>query len=132
MNDDRRKMLTEYIGECWHDTHGGVSDDMMSFRCSQCGKWRHFAEIEIFPQRTFTTWADLGAVYSKMVEKGALFHFMRYLAGDMSHYKHFFIDNDGGSPFGYYGDISWLFCLNHPEHIADRMELAAEFLEGRK
>ena len=65
MNDEMRKALTEYLGECWHQMErihpGGIFK-----RCYKCLK----PESEGITNRTFTTWEDLGALKNKLVEKG--------------------------------------------------------------
>ena len=60
MTDDDRKMLTEYLGECWHK-HIVDSDSPIDCSCGSPG---------IHDNRTFTTWGDLGALVCKMVERG--------------------------------------------------------------
>lgn len=47
MKDEDAKYLTERMGECWHEIFWGV--------CPKCGLCRS--------NRTFTTWADFGAVW---------------------------------------------------------------------
>ncbi len=118
MNDDRRKMLTEFLGLCWHEL---LTDSDFPAVCS-CGRpWTKADHTN----RTFTTWADLGAVYSRMVEREDWAKFLDYS-----------IDRYPIAPLKSVCDecdrwLAWLLGLNHPEQIADRMELAAEFLEGR-
>jgi len=124
MNDERRRLLTEWLGGCWHEWQNRLCDPNRKCEtipdCKKCGiicKYDGSTD-----NRTFDTWADLGAVYSKMVERGGWVKFYRYArmfarCAGIYYPPEFF--------------PMWLFCLNHPEHIADRMDLAAEFLEGR-
>ncbi len=60
MTPENCKIVTEYIGECWHE----VEYEGDSF-CRYCGE--HYTSIQ---NRTFTTWNDFGAVFEKLVEKG--------------------------------------------------------------
>lgn len=113
MNDDRRKMLTEYIGECW------IEIVASPYRSDGIAENKN---------RTFTTWADLGAVYSKMVEMvdGTWEAFCNRVINE---YYHDYVQIESIEDTFHFH--AWLFCLNHPEQITDRMELAAEFLEER-
>lgn len=116
MNDDRRKMLTEYVGEVWVEHDNPNQQIYVGKVC---------IDKSTLSNHSFTTWADLGAVYSKMVEmKNWDGEFIVYAITEWQR-TNCFVDADVGE------FSAWLFCLNHPEQIADRMELAAEFLEGR-
>ena len=66
MNDTRRKMLTEYLGECWHD----IKEE--TYSCRKCG----MSLSEIYSQpftisdnRTFTTAQDMVDLVKKLEEK---------------------------------------------------------------
>lgn len=67
MTDEHRKMLTEMLGECWHEGNDNesVTDGSITIylRCVKCSK-------SYVPNRTFTTWDDLGALKDKIVEMG--------------------------------------------------------------
>lgn len=67
LTDERRKLLTEYLGECWHEPS---DDDYML--CRHCGAtfigvWRDdggFRHMEaIVEQRTFTLDSDMMALF---------------------------------------------------------------------
>lgn len=78
-----KQVLTEkLLGECWHLTGGGVSEDLMNFRCSACGEWLHFADIEIGCQRTFTTPQDVFDCKDKLVETGKWFVFFKQVRNE--------------------------------------------------
>jgi hypothetical protein len=73
MTDDDKKLLTKFLGECWHEKSGisyfcpvlpGFPTRPDSFLCSKCGA--KFTEDQI---RTFTTWQDLGDLLNKLSEK---------------------------------------------------------------
>jgi len=67
MTEDRRKLLTLYLRECWHE-HIGRGD------CS-CGS--HY--VKFCPRnRTFTTWQDMGDLKKKIVEMGEWRIFYRW------------------------------------------------------
>ena len=70
MTEELAKVLTELVDECWHLTGGGVSEDMLYFKCSVCGKWLHLTDIDFGCQHTFTTPNDAHKVMEKLVEKG--------------------------------------------------------------
>lgn len=57
LNEEDRKLLTGYIGECWDSVHASAPKD-----CN----------------RTFATLDDLFAVYSKMVKEGDWATFENY------------------------------------------------------
>ena len=82
MNDETRKLLTEYLGECQHEKSGtsyfvphipGFRDVEDSFLCSMCGQ--KFRESEY---RTFASWQDLGDLKNKLVEKGEWIKFREF------------------------------------------------------
>ena len=69
MNDTRRKMLTEYLGECWHEQ----LDDKTPYVCS-CGDEYHTGcsladHIHYGNKRKFDTAQDMVDLVRKMVEK---------------------------------------------------------------
>ena len=61
MNDDDRKLLTEYMGECWHE-----EQDIGYCEGKNGGKCRIIRN----ENRTFGTWQDFGDLKDKLVEKG--------------------------------------------------------------
>lgn len=131
LTNEERKLLTEYLGECWHKLNGGLSGDLMYCRCSTCNKWIHIADIEIGSyQRTFTTITDLHAVYSKIVEKGEWARFYYRMFPIKANIDS--INRIGSTQPDF---AAWLFCLNCPEQIPKRMKMVSEFIEwgmGRK
>ena len=62
MNDKQRKLLTEYLGECWHEL---LTDSDFPAICS-CGKG---ISTNDHHNRTFTTPDDLHALVCRMVER---------------------------------------------------------------
>jgi len=78
---------------------------------------------------------DLHAVYSALVRKGEWEKFLAF-AYEYPGTVGLSIDNSESceSRQLMYDDffISWLFCLDHPEQIKERMKMVCEFIEGRK
>lgn len=75
MTEDDKKLLTEFLGECWHTAMQGPSGKYYCSKlsCQQslgddCGAWR----------RTFVIWQDLGDLKDKLVEKGMFEKFYVY------------------------------------------------------
>jgi len=63
MRDEDRKILTEFLGECWIDIDNFDSEGICK-KCGECWESHH--------HRTFDTWEDFGALWEK-VEKKDLF-----------------------------------------------------------
>ena len=130
MTDADKKVLTEYIGECWHEIVAeqpyeidGVSVGSL-FKCS-CGQSFHAPiNLHTMINRTLATPADRDAVYSAMVTKEEWKSFIE------------FASEEWARPQGYvnmnvYDFTAWLFCLNCPEQIPERMKLAAGWIRER-
>jgi hypothetical protein len=99
MTDESRRILTEYLGECWHEPCGPYTPGIM---CS-CGK-RSYNAKHAENNRTFTTWDDLGAVKEKLAEKkGDWWRFIIYCYG----IRNETYDTTYDSPAS--GFMSWLF-----------------------
>ena len=117
---DDRKMLTEYMGECWHEP-GRIG--RFTRICRKCGKKgvsnRH---------RTFTIWRDLGDLKEVIVEKGEWKEFLHSAFNSslddepMSMFSD--EDMDGESRFYDEDFISWLL------HAQRFPWLVKEWLKG--
>ena len=116
LTDERRKVLTEYLGECWHETFGELQKDTMFFTCQKCSKVFQFADTELGIQRTFDTDADMMALFRKMVDMKKYDEF-RFLTKERLTFA---------LPFGTFGE-TWLFY--DPERFCN---LVAEWLEVKK
>ena len=129
LTDDDRKMLTEYLGECWHEIGDLVqhSTNMLSARiggmCSKCLASDITGDIN---QRTFTTPADLHAVYSKMVERKEWEEFQNHMV-----YKYREVEKDDYTRWFVAAFEKWLFCLACPEQLPERMKLAAGWIRAK-
>ena len=111
MTDADRKLLTEFLGECWHEfSPRGITP--AADRCVSCGKLR----IQCIPdvRRSFTTWQDFGDVKEKLVEKG-LWPEFRIHCINIYHYT---LHDDG----------RWELWLLDPARLQD----LANFLRRRK
>lgn len=83
MTDEDRKLLTEFLGECWHMQKPVIfSDGSFKFSpyCSKCGDsiYTTSGEPLYLIYRTFTTPDDMMAVKRKLVEKGEWEGFFAY------------------------------------------------------
>lgn len=70
-SEDKIKLLTEYLDECFHIPTEYFTEDKIEcgLVCTKCGKRGNFYDGEL-NQRTFTTGQDLYDLYRKIVEKG--------------------------------------------------------------
>ena len=58
MKDEDRKILTEFLGECWHEWRSGAFPFPV---CRKCGEpKKHISH------RTFNNWNDFGALIEKI------------------------------------------------------------------
>ena len=130
MTDEYRKTLTEYIGECWHEWKHIVPKGRDKYydymKCKKCKETHSGLGVTIKAQRTFTTPADLHAVYSRMVEKGEWRAF-----GEVAYIKWLSTIKSakGLTPHEF---NAWLFCLNAPDQIPERLSMAAKFINERR
>jgi hypothetical protein len=65
MNESDAKLLTEFLGECWHE----VEDADAQWSCCKCDRPIEYENGKVI-NRTFTTPDDFFAVKRKLVEKG--------------------------------------------------------------
>lgn len=65
--DEARKFLTEWGGECWHTPYIDAEG-----KCYQCGE--RFCE-NFHQQRTFDNWEDFGWLVTRLADKGLLWEF---------------------------------------------------------
>lgn len=106
LTDDDRKLLTEFLGECWHDgpifreyIPGVEHIQFVELECSKCHG--HYLK-----NRTFTTWQDTGDLKERLVEMGEWIGFKQFAR--MNH------PECGGEDF-----IDWLMDqIRFPELVA--------------
>ena len=77
MTDDNRKLLTEYLGICWHTGNQSsavgrvrMTGGIILQKCTKCGKIMSDSFHIISENRTFATPDDFFALKDKLVEKG--------------------------------------------------------------
>jgi hypothetical protein len=106
LNDERRKVLTKYLGLCWHEGRMPIN---CGYRCVKCGD-------TYVANRTFDNDADMMALYRKMVDVKKYDEF-RFLTKERLTFA---------LPFGTFSE-TWL--LYYPERFCN---LVAEWLEVKK
>ena len=78
MTEEDKKILTEYLGECWHVWDG---KDIMKGNVKMCGECKSWQDFDFDIHRTFTTWQDFGDVFEKLEEKGEYHMFEHFVRG---------------------------------------------------
>lgn len=129
MIDATKKLLTEYLGEKYHQistNYGEVS------KCS-CGARGAIARMECWKNnRPFTTWADLGALKEKMAERGDWEEFLSfcfYEASCNSDFPMGMIDDEEMSGENKYYDEDFINYILNPLRFCD---LAGEWVEEKE
>ena len=151
LTDELRKRLTLFIGECYHEWSGGVivggksGSEIISssnFVCS--GKCKKIITLNEFyfhgglpPNRTFTTDADMLAVYRAIQKAGRWDVFWRYACtqcdeevateAEIAAVEIKTLDATLRRVYGRFTE--WLFCLSNPAEIPDRMRMVGEWLD---
>jgi len=118
LTDDQRKMLTLYLGDCWHEISGLVLD----FHCS-CGAKMMFASEAMDHQlknRTFITESDMMALYRAIWKARKWEDFCEYA---YEHYEARWKRYDGKL-------FAWIICLSG-EGYEERCGMVADWLESR-
>ena len=142
MDDEMRKLLMEYLGEEWgpyevKEWQYITSDGAREFSAFPVeGGKLTYRQVHV-KRLTFDTPADLHAILSAIVENGKWEDFCDYAfsksPAGQSRYnamEHAPIN----APRLYLYDtkyIAWLFCLNAPAEIPERLKLVGEWLKGR-
>ena len=67
MEDEDRKILTEFLGECWFDVDNFDSEGICKI-CGECWEAHH--------HYTFDTWEDFGALWDGVVCSNKLLDFL--------------------------------------------------------
>ena len=71
INDEARRKLTEFLGECWHEyPPRAVPPGMNKAGWDLCVKCRHHSHYPDAERRTFSTPNDMVALTKRMAEKG--------------------------------------------------------------
>jgi len=117
MKDEDKKLLTEYLGECWHD----CENDEECSKCKKTLRGYYFGT-----HRTFTTRADMMDLYDRLFQKHKWHKFTVFA-------KMRFSFNDYDQTFtnietGFY---AWIFCLNG-DGYEDKCQMVAEWIKEGK
>ena len=119
LTESDRKLLTEYLGECWHNwevVRGGANNELYPV-CVRCHAAGHINLL----QRTFTSIQDFYDLKEKMVERKEWSNFCKY-ADDK--WMEEWLAEDEYENATFESDYSrWLI---HP----DRCETVASWLRG--
>jgi hypothetical protein len=111
MTDEKRKRLTELLGECWHEIKKvSICGEIPLYVCKKCGTASY-----ILDNRTFTNDIDMLAVFRKIRDVGKFNDFLLYCAEQAEKEDVIYADTV----------FVWLF-LDNPERACC---LAAMFLE---
>jgi hypothetical protein len=132
MNDTRRKMLTEYLGECWHEI---TDKGPYQSTCSKCGiTFGAIHSSDWNPtgfNRTFTTAHDMVDLVKKMEELDGWYYFVEEYALPL------FIKDDSLEFNSSGSQLSWFtfWLITDPartcELIAEWMEAEHETIKNR-
>jgi len=126
MNDDRRKLLTEYLGECWHEVKRPKNEPtVFSKSCIKCK--RRITIIRNDPidrDRTFTTPYDFFALKDTLVERGEWKKFNQFCLNSLDPSVPQWKSETAEDAISAFTD--WF--LNAPRFC----ELAGEWLEGKE
>ena len=78
LTDDDRRLLTEFLGECWHYDPilreyipSGDYIQFVGLVCPKCNE-------PYLEHRTFTTWQDTGDLKKRIVEMGEWYQFAKF------------------------------------------------------
>ena len=116
LSDKQITCLLAYLGETRHTVRKRNDSEL---ECSCGASWALFSpEHTRHLNRTFATPADLHAVYSALMRKGEWEEFYWWM-----------IIENNDVPFVENKSAAWLFCLDHPEQIPERMKLAADWIK---
>ena len=93
MTESDRKLLTEWLGEEWHEWEWfdatSIGSEESDYQCKKCKKW----QSDIGDNRTFTTWADFGAVWERLVKSEQEVVFLNYVHNSNWKNRYFFLIN---------------------------------------
>ncbi len=132
MKTEDCKILTEYLGECWHDLAGfgyPIRDDWFALkksythppkynRCIHCGKSARFLR----DNRTFDTRDDMMDLYQRIAKKESWELFVTNTM--FLHRGDYYMETPKDAiPF-----MSWLFCL-YGEGYEERCRMVAEWVK---
>ena len=136
MNDDRRKMLTEYIGECWHESdqtdcvgRQKLNGGTLYQKCKHCNKIMSSSFERFLYNRTFTTESDMIALYRNLWKAVGMQSWYRFYDEAMDIYHEIHNPCECLTDTG--GFTAWLFCLSGSGYD-ERCQMVYEFLKGEE
>ena len=112
MTDENKKLLTEYMGDCWHEPGDQVSKESPVMQCAKCKKYYH----PMSGFHTFTTREDMMDLYEAIAKKGEWDSFdnysWNYRKGASVNLAH----------------AAWLFCLDG-EGYESRCQMVVDWVK---
>jgi hypothetical protein len=121
MDDADRKLLTEYLGECWHEPGDRVSKESPVIQCAKCKKYYH----PMSGFHTFTTLTNMMDLYEAIVKKGKWWEFVDYAGNQDTEHS----VTEFETTFQIFASIaSWLFCLNG-QGYEERCQMVADWIK---
>jgi hypothetical protein len=78
MNEEQKKRVTKWLGECWHEHDFEQTRIKSLWYCKHCGKDLYLGSGRFIPLRTFTEPADFFACFDRLVELGEWEEFDNY------------------------------------------------------
>jgi hypothetical protein len=123
---DKKYLTEEVLGECWHEVVGEIEDDgVHRTYCTKCDRDRSYGD---YNHRTFTTQADMMALYSALFKAGKWEEFYWNCKGDWIFEREF---RKEGFDIGESKFTAWLFCLSDEEY-GEACARVIEFWKGAK
>jgi len=130
MNDDDRKALTLYLGECWHEPDSECAlgreyngGGMMKQKCLKCGCLLSTTYQIYEDNRTFDTRADMMDLYEAIVKRGEFSSIFNYLHGKCDWKE---LDPIRDNVFEYL--FKWIICLSG-ESYEDRCQMVVDWVK---
>jgi len=128
MNDADKKLLTEYLGECWHRPDAGSQmikpHAYIGIPCS-CGTVSYNARHASTNNRTFTTRNDTVDLYEAIAKKGKWWEFADYAGNQDTEHS----VTEFETILQIFASIaSWLFCLNG-QGYEERCQMVADWIK---
>lgn len=128
LTDEKRKRLTSYLGECWHEwivaypQEGEDESTDYRYRGHKCAKCNTYYPVQLNDGplifHSFTTYEDLGKLKDKLVENGEFWGHNSFLDWANNNWEH-----------DYTSDDNFMEWLLDPSRFCG---LVAEWLERRR
>jgi len=128
LTDHQKRVLTELFGECFHEWEWIPGNGL---HCKNCpidiygGNPTYTQVMPVPTNRSFTTDADMLAVYRALFKKGMWEEFCNYMM-DLYVMDHNLDSIEDSILF-----TAWLFSLSNPSEIEEMMVRVCEFIEWK-